>query len=139
MFISNLWVVLMIRIVTLMIGLPSTVNLFRKRRTLYENVNQMEVIWFTFANENVNRMTPIQFIIFFQNVNRMRCHPIHIFIWKMNHMASIRFNILKKKKVLLISFRRTVLTFSKLMKLQDEGIEVQKCGKFRICVRRGWR
>jgi len=57
----------MIRVVNLMIGLPSTVNLHRRRWTSYEpdaprpvyileknqNVNRMGAIWFTFANENV--------------------------------------------------------------------------------------
>jgi len=36
MFISNLWVVLMIRVVNLMIGLPSMVNLYRRRWISYE-------------------------------------------------------------------------------------------------------
>jgi len=54
-FISNLWVILMIKVVNLMIELPSTVNLYQKIWTSYEsdalNVNRMGAIWFTFANE----------------------------------------------------------------------------------------
>jgi len=88
----------MIRIVNLMIGLSSTMNLRRRRRTLYEpdapspvyileknqNVNRMGGILFTFANENVNWMAPHPVYNFFP-----KCKPdgvpsgshFHLKIW----------------------------------------------------------
>jgi len=84
----------MIRVVNLMIGLPSTVNLHRRRRTLYEP----------------NVLRPVYILEKNQNVNWMGDHPIHICKWKcesdspssglqflfqnVNRMGGIRFSIL---------------------------------------------
>jgi len=82
MFISNLWVVLTIRVVNLMIGLSSTVNLHQRRRTSYEsdaprlvyilekNCKPDGAIRFTFANEILNRMAPHPVYNFFP-----KCKP----------------------------------------------------------------
>jgi len=118
----------MIRVVNLMIELSSTVNLRWRRQISYEP----------------DVSCPVYILEKNQNVNRMGCHPVHIFIWKcksdgphpvyilkkiVNWMGGIRFSIFLKKKrqkVLLVIFTRTLLIFSKLMEVQDEGIEVQK-------------
>jgi len=56
----------MIRVVNLMIGLPSTVNLYRRRWTSYEPDAPCSIY---ILKKN-------------QNVNRMGNHPIHIYKWK---------------------------------------------------------
>jgi len=135
MFISNLWVVLMIRVVNLMIGLPSTVNLYRRRWTSYES-DAPRPVYILEKNQNVNRMedhpihickwkcesdgpsSDLQF--FFQNVNRMGCYPVYNFFQNVNRMRGIRFSIFffrKKQKVLLVIFRGKILTFLKLMEV----------------------
>jgi len=87
MFISNLWVILMIRIINLMIGLPSTINLLWRRRTLYEpyEPNALRPVYILEKNENVNWMRAIWFIFFFSKCKSdgmIGCHSVHIFIWK---------------------------------------------------------
>ena len=66
MFINNLWVILMIRVVNLMIELPSTVNLCWKRQTSYE----------------LDTPRPVYILEKNQNVNRIGSHLIHICKWK---------------------------------------------------------
>jgi len=58
-------VVLIIRIVNLMIGLSSTVNLYRRRWTSYEP----------------DAPHPVYILEKNQNVNQMGGHPIHIYKW----------------------------------------------------------
>jgi len=69
----------MIRVVNLMIGLPSTINLHRKRWTSYapdggpsDSHLQMKM-WIGWP------LSGLQF--FFQNIICMGCHPVHIFGW----------------------------------------------------------
>jgi len=103
----------MIRVVNLMIGLPSTINLHRRRRTSYEpdgprpvyilekNCKSDGGVRFTFANENVNQMAP---------------HTVYILKKIVNQTRDIQFSIFflayfRKQKFLLIIFTETILTF----------------------------
>ena len=63
-----------------------------------------------------------------KNVNRIAFYSVYNFFQNVNRMEGIRFSNFKKKKqkVILVIFTGTILTFSKLMEVQDEGIGVQK-------------
>jgi len=63
MFISKLWVVLMIRVINLMIGLSSTMNLRQRRWTSYEP-DVPRPVYILEKNQNIKRMTPSGLQIF---------------------------------------------------------------------------